>query len=351
MTANSTNRDSRDWTLIIFLLPIGILLMVLAGQFAIRLVPSWSVEGGMGSSLDPETASGGQSGLVAPISFDILTPMAWLDTFLTPGPDSANEGVFFAPFVVFEPSATPSPIASPSLSNTPATPGATPTGTTTPGGTATSTKKPPADGGGTSTPAPAVCADSTANNVGSPLPCTYTPVTSTPVGAQVSVPGNTNIGAPDGLIGNVQDGRYVVLTLGTPITVNGPSDTNYDFVYYERANPVNIAMDSVILSISSDGTTYYIVFNWGDNIPDNNSNVGIIASNTGTEDDNQTIQSTDLYGTPPNQTGILIDVDNAPSHPPVGSYGYLAIQAPIAPTNDGNDGADIDSIQVTEVAP
>ena len=98
MTTNSTKRDRRDWTLIIFLLPIGILLMVLAGQFAIRLVPIWSVDGGMGSSLDPETASGGQ-GLIPPISFDILTPMGWLDTFLTPGPDSANGDLSFPPFV------------------------------------------------------------------------------------------------------------------------------------------------------------------------------------------------------------------------------------------------------------
>src|SRR5689334_21284692 len=104
MTSNSPNRDRRDWTLIIFLLPVGILLMVVAGQIAIRLVPSWSVNGGMESNLDPEKASKGQAGLIQPLSFDILTPMSWFDNFLTPGPDSADNGVSFPPFIVFEPS-------------------------------------------------------------------------------------------------------------------------------------------------------------------------------------------------------------------------------------------------------
>ncbi len=371
MSTNSPNRDRRDWTLIIFLLPIGILLMVLAGQIAIRLVPRWRVNGGMESSLDPESASKGKTDLLQPISFDILTPMSWLDSFLTPGPDSGSGGVSFAPFVVFQPTDTPAPAASPSLSNTPVAPSATPTST----GNATSTKKSPngngngngngkgkGKGNGTPTP-PAVCADSTANNVGSPLPCTYTPITSTPVGALASVPGNTNIGTPDGSIGNVTNGNYVVINLSpNPIIVNGPSDKNYDFAYYEQhvapCNPAlpctsgsGIQMDSVILSISMDNTTYYVVFNWGDGVPDANSNIGDVAKSSGTENDNQSIDSSELNGTGSTQTGVLVDVDNAPSHPPVGSYQYLAIQAPVAPPADGGDGADIDSIQVTEVAP
>jgi hypothetical protein len=190
-----------------------------------------------------------------------------------------------------------------------------------------------------------------ANNNGGLLPCIY-PVSSPLVGSPASVPGYTNIGVPDANIGGVANGFYFIINLGlTPIIVNGPSDTNYDFVYYEFANPVNISMDSVIISISSDGTTYYQVFNWGNGIPDDNSNVGPIASSTGTENDNQTIQATDLHGSPPNQTGILVDVDNAPSNPPPGSYSYLAIQAPAAPPNDGSDGADIDSIEVAENTP
>lgn len=100
-----------------------------------------------------------------------------------------------------------------------------------------------------------------------------------------------------------------------------------------------------------DNTTYYVVFDWGNGTPDNNSNVGDVASSTGTENDNQHIDDSELVGSAPNQTGVAVDVDNAPSHPPAGNYSYLAIQAPAAPVNDGNDGADVDSIEVTEVAP
>jgi hypothetical protein len=165
-------------------------------------------------------------------------------------------------------------------------------------------------------------------------------------------PSGFNVGAPDGDIGNVYDGQYVVINLTlSPIIVNGPSDTNYDFVYYELYRPStdDIAMDSVILSISSDGTTYYVVFNWGDGVADDNSNVGDVTTNTGTEDDNQSISTTELYGTSPLQTGILVDVDNAPSAPPPGTYQYLAIQAPLAPTTDTT--LDVDSVEVIEVAP
>jgi len=357
MTAKTTNRDRRDWIMILILLPIGIFLMMIAGQIAIRIVPAWIVRAGMGSSLDPESGSGGQPGLLQPVSADILTPMSWLESFLTPGPDSANQGPAFAPFVVFEPSSTPSAVVTASISNTPVTPSETQTGTgtSTSTSTSTSTKKPPEDDETPTPPPPPVCEDLAANNYGGPLPCIF-PVTSTPEGSLTTPEPETNIGAPDGEtdgdnVGHVQDGYYIVLTLSaTPIVVIGPSETNYDFVYYER--PVvggGIDMDSVILSISMDDVTYYVVFNWGDGIPDDNSNVGDVTPTT--EADNQHINPSELYGSSPQDTGILVDVDNAPSNPPAGTYQYLAIQAPVAPVNDGDDGADIDSIQVIEVAP
>ncbi len=348
MATSSTNRERRDWTLIIFLLPIGILLMLVAGQIAIRLAPNWSVDGGMQSSLDPKNASGLQSGLIAPISFDITTPMSWFDSYLTPGPDSVNDGISFAPFVILEPSLTPSPTAS----TTPVTPTVTPTATTiTP--TWTPTKKPTDDDDDTPTPTapPTTCTDPAANNFNGPLPCIY-PSPTPLVGSPASVPGNTNIGAPDGSVGNIPDGSYVVIDLGgNPIIVTDPSETNYDFVYYELPSGSGIQMDSVILSISILNTgPYYVVFNWGNGTPDNNSNVGDVALNTGTENDNQPIDSPidtgELYGTAPQDTGILVDVDNAPSNPPAGNYQYLAIQAPAAPTGDGDDGADVDSVEV-----
>ena len=291
MSTNTSNKDRRDWTVFLILLPIG-----------------------------------NQPLFFQPLSFDILTPMSWLDTFLTPGAGPGGDGNFeFQPFVVFEPTSTPSPAVNPTLSNTPPpTASSTPNPTTSP--TSVWTPPPPPDDDEVPPP-PALCTDPAANNQGSPLPCTYTPISSPLVGTSASVPANTNIGPADGLVGNVVDGTYVVVNLSSsPIRVEGPSETNYDFVYYEREYGSGILMDRVILSISIlNSGPYYVVFNWGDGIPDMNSNVGDVASSMGTENDNQPIDQPDtgeLYGTDPLDTGILVDVDNAPSHPPVGYYSY-----------------------------
>ncbi len=372
-----TNPERRDWRMIIFVLPIGILLMLFAGQLAIRMIPLWSVTGDMRSGLDPDTAAGQDPSLLPPVSQDILTPMAWLYTFLTPGPESANSGISYPSMVVLEPTSTPTLTLV--VTDTPATPSATSTAST-PTFTATSTKKPPVatDTPTATTPAP-LCTDPAANNVGNPLPCTYDPppllctdpaasnvgdplpcifptgYPSVLVGVSATPPAEFNEGGPDGApVGNVQDGSYVIVYLtGSPLIVNGPSDTNYDLAYYEIDNGSgsNIALDAVILSISKDNVTYYVVFNWGAGGPDTNSNVGDVAASTGTEEDDQVIPSSELYGTAPLQSGVLIDVDNADSEPPPGEYRYLAIQAPLAPPNDFNDGTDIDSIEVVDVAP
>lgn len=382
MATSSTNRERRDWTLIIFLLPLGIILMLVAGQIAIRLVPSWRVDGGMQSSLDPETASRNEPNQIQPISFDILTPMTWLDSFLTPGPGSAGDGIVFPPFIILEPSQTPSPTASATASETAVTPTVTPTATAgTPNSTPTrkpgdddECTDPAASNNGGPLPCtypPTTCTNPAATNNGGPLPCTFPPTTCTDpaannnggplpciypspeplVGVPGSVPGNTNTGAPNGAVGTIPDGSYVVINLGgNPIVVTDPSETNYDFVYYELPSGNGIQMDSVILSISTDNTVYYVVFNWGDGTPDTNSNVGDVASSLGTENDNQPIDNPvdtdELYGTSPLDTGIAVDVDNAPSNPPPGDYQYLAIQAPAAPPASGSDGADVDSIEV-----
>jgi len=343
MTTSSNSRERRDWTLIIFLLPIGIILMLIAGQIAIRVVPSWRVDGGMQSSLDPESAAKSEPGQVQPISFDILTPMGWLESFLTPGPGSASDGIIFPPFIVLEPSETPSTTATATSSATAVTPTATPTATTATA-SSTPTKKPKDDDTPTPTPTSSTCTDPLASNYNQPLPCLY-PSPEPLVGSSTATPSEYNYGAPDGSVGSVPNGRYIVINLtANPIIVNGPFDTGYDLVYYERDTGVDVDMDRVIISISSDGSTYYVVFDWGDGDPDNNSNVGDVA---GSENDNQNIPYTELY----NNTGILIDVDNAPSNPPIATYQWLAVQAPTpppsaTPPNNSTDGADVDSVQV-----
>lgn len=369
---NRSQNRRRDWGVIIFILPFGVLLMLFVGQLAIRMNPNWIVEGEMKSYLDPQTAAKQDQLIVPAISGDILTPASWWDTFLTPVGDS-GPGLVFPPFVIFEPSATPS--VTPSPTNASPTPSVTASATSTPApsSTATATKKPKDDDTPT---APTTCTDPLATNNGGPLPCTYPPttctdplannnggslpciypVTSTPSGAQTAVPGNTTIGTPDGNPGGIPDGNYIVINLtlsATPIVVTNPSETNYDFVYYERPAGGGVDMDSVVISISMDDIIYYVVFNWGDNQPDDNSNIDLNnlppppGSCTDVECDNQHINGSELH----NSTGILVDVDNAPSNPPAGDYWYIAIEAPVAPPNDGNDGADVDSVEIVENTP
>jgi hypothetical protein len=65
------------------------------------------------------------------------------------------------------------------------------------------------------------------------------------------------------------------------------------------------------------------------------------------ECDNRVIPAADLYpgaSGPDPSTGILIDVDTAPSEPPAGTYDYLVIVSP-----SGSDPAQVDSVVVEEV--
>lgn len=103
-----------------------------------------------------------------------------------------------------------------------------------------------------------------------------------------------------------------------------------------------IRLDSVILGVSKyvDGREYYQIFNWGDGMPDYNSNVWDV-----TEADNQLIQMIYLYPYP--GTGILLDVDNAASEPPLGEYPYLVVISPRK--TPSTDSIQVDAIQLVNV--
>jgi hypothetical protein len=105
---NISNREKRQWVLFILFLPVLIFLMIIAGQVATRLVPNWSINAGMESKLDPNNLPMQQSRFVQSISPEIMTPLGWLDTFLTPSSGSEDQ-IFFPPLVEFELSTTPSP--------------------------------------------------------------------------------------------------------------------------------------------------------------------------------------------------------------------------------------------------
>ena len=353
---NVPNRERRDWGLIIFIIPIGIFLIVIVGQLAIGISPNWRLNADMRSNLDPNSAPGQPASLLQPLLPQILTPMAWAESYLTPGSD-----ISFPPFFVFEPTASPSPTV---VSPTPTT--ATPTATTpspTSTVTYTSTPKPTDDDTPTpTTPAPpTTCQDPLATNFGGLLPCTYpptgypstidpsygTPVTPIPSKINIGSPPDNPYGSTTGLA-IINQNTYIVINFS--VFVEPTPDANYDLVLYEFNNFGNVYMDWVIIGISNDptGSTYYEVFNWGNGNPDTNSNVGDVA---GTEDDEQQTDLSEFYdpdepdGTNDNQTGILIDIDDATSEPPPNRiYNFIVIIAPA-----GGGSTEVDAINVTEV--
>ena len=77
-------RERRDWALLIFIIPIGILLIIMVGQIGARLLPFWSVNARMRSNMEPGEGSARPFALLEPILPQILTPMAWAETYLTP---------------------------------------------------------------------------------------------------------------------------------------------------------------------------------------------------------------------------------------------------------------------------
>ena len=405
---------SRDWTLLIFIIPIGIILIIFVGQLAVRLVPFWRVEADMNSNLQPDSSSDRPLALLEPILPQILTPMAWAESYLTPG-----AAVNFPPFLTFEPSSTPVPVTSttpPEVSSTVTT--ITPTSSPAPTGSVTT--QPTNNGNNTPTP-PTTCQDHAADNFGGALPCDYTSTTTcqdhaadnfggalpcdytstttcqdhaadnfggalpcdytstttctdslannyggllpcdysvvstvdpgygTPI---TPVPTQIGVGtAPDNWVYEMADGSYLVL--GLSVVVGSTPDNNYDLILYEYNNGGTVYLDWMIVGISKspDGSQYYEVFNWGNSIRDNNTNVdtakltSVPSCSTNTECDDRQFDPNDpdaLY----NGTGILIDVDTAGSNPPPDTYNYIVV---ISPSGGSAGGAQIDAVQTVEV--
>lgn len=127
-TASPKKRERRGLILLIFL--IGLLVMFLVGERAIRLAPHWRLpDTNMNSSFDPnaEFASLPTSAPIAPLMPEIENTPSWWDTFLTPsGPlnPPVIPVVTFVPLATFSPTATqtagsPLPTASQSATSGP----------------------------------------------------------------------------------------------------------------------------------------------------------------------------------------------------------------------------------------
>jgi hypothetical protein len=117
-----------------------------------------------------------------------------------------------------------------------------------------------------------------------------------------------------------------------------PAD--FDFVDYEQYSAAcgGVCLDWVQIDVCGDPCTSWVtVFNWGDGIPDTNTNVASFAA--GGEDDNEAIPAAALR----NNTGITIDVDAFGPVPP-GGYRYIRFWSPVNWPN--NDGAEVDAIEI-----
>lgn len=348
-----SERDWRDWSLLIFIVPLGILLMILAGQIAMQLLPQWKLPAWMGSNLDPERSGSGPQPIYNPL---ILTPFPWFGSYLTPIGDSIS----IVPFIVLEPSATTSPTP------VPPTPTPSPTETATPSPTSPSptpsaspTSNPTRPPGDTSTPpTPTDTPTPTPTDTPTPTPTdtpTGYPSTLDPNWSPVAPPPQINLDAPDGIAANLPNGSYTVLNISAnPVVVLVTPDAFYDLVFYEYNESGTIYMDHIIIGISqhADGSVYYEVFNWGNNVPDTNTSLdinnlptpGAGCTDGDPECDDRRFAPSELYPYP--GTGVLIDVDTAPSAPPPGTYDYIVIISPISGIGDPSQ---IDAIIVTKV--
>jgi hypothetical protein len=372
-------QERRDWFLIPFILAIGFLFVIIAGQWALRFSPRWKLNANMESNLDPNSDFLTQrpNGFFEPVDASVLTQHPWIDLFLTPGAAFATgtplhamtatpTATRAAPTIVLSPTNTAVMMATPTSTFRfiPSTPSLTPkpkntkgplatgtssatqmptfgpTATGTPTATTTSTSvftpTPTAPQPATATPTSTATATASATPTGTP---TATPtMTSTPTNTPVPIPTDptpAEIGTtPDGVIYNLPAGA--TLTLGINLVVNGHA--GWDLVYYERPAGSGVFLDWVIVEIS-DGNKWYTVFDWGNNIADTNTNMDFnILSNpqVPAEPDQRDILAAELY----NSTGIAINLDGVV---PPGTYSYIRFTAP---PGDVDNKMEIDAIQV-----
>jgi hypothetical protein len=172
----------------------------------------------------------------------------------------------------------------------------------------------------------------------------------------VDPPPQINLDAPNGVAANLANGSYTVLNISAnPVVVLLTPDEFYDLIFYEYNETGIIYMDHIIIGISqhADGSVYYEVFNWGNNVPDTNTSlntdnlpppVPAPRCSSDPECDDREFLPSELYPHP--GTGVLIDVDTAPSQPPPGTYDYIVI---ISPVSGLGDASQIDAIIVTKV--
>ena len=173
--------------------------------------------------------------------------------------------------------------------------------------------------------------------------------TATPVLCSGNIPaGEPNLGLPNNVYASIACNGYIILDLSSnPIDTTSP-DSDYDLVFYERLmTTTEIMFDHVVVEVSKSasgacatgGGRWDTVLYWGDSDPNNNGHLGSMFGPV--EYNNQAVPITDLYGTPPLQTGIAIDLDALGLSD---VYNCVRITTPI--NWPDNDPAEVDALQV-----
>ena len=363
-------QERRDWFIIPLILGIGFLCVIVAGQWALRFSPSWRLNANMDSNLNPNSdfLTHRPDGFIEPVDPSILTEPVWINLFLTPGASfitgtpfprttitsslttsmitqtpfktstpigiasATNTNVVFASptntFVYYPPTST----SKPKPTATKVSPGYTPTPTAavTPSWTATPT--PTQSSTGTST------SSSTATSTSTPTATAI--ATATQTSTNTPDPSEPDFGGPDGNTTTFGNGAWIEFNL-SGFSLDGNSA--WDAVYYEMEEASaagKIHLGAVKIEVYDQTTAaWYEIYNWGDGVADANASY----NNGNSEPDGFPIDKSLLYGAPPLNTGIAMDIDT-PALGQGGSIGDTITKIRI--TSLSNSNCETDSLQM-----
>jgi hypothetical protein len=356
-------QERRDWVMIPLILGLGFLCVIVAGQWALRFSPSWKLNTNMDSNLDPNSdfLTRRPGGLIEPVDPAILTEPVWINLFLTPGasfvtgtsfPKATITSSLATSTVAQTPFQTSTPISIASATNVVI---ASPTNTFVyyaPTSSSTSKPKPTATSTVssiyTSTPTAAATSSWTVTPTPTATTTLSSPLTSTATGtaAATQTPANTpdpsepDFGGPDGNTATLGNGTWIEFNL-SGFTLDGNSA--WDAVYYEMeetSSAGKIHLGTVKIEVYDQTTaTWYEIYNWGDGAADTNASY----NNGNSEPDGFPIDKSLLYGAPPLNMGIAMDIDT----PALGQGGVVGdLITIIRITSLSNTNCEIDSLQM-----
>jgi len=81
------DRERSDWAIVLIILLLGFLFVIVAGQWALRFSPGWTLDTDMESHLDPnrDFLTGKPKEFIEPVDPAILTQPVWINVMFTPG--------------------------------------------------------------------------------------------------------------------------------------------------------------------------------------------------------------------------------------------------------------------------